>query len=118
MKAAKYLDNPNLDDFISDSQIKRDLGYILRNDIADEKVEINDEYYITIPSGAKLEVIAKSCRQNHYHSSFGDHYAVLVAIGGVVNITSGIPVPQYCYATLFYSSDKNLITLDFHSEMR
>lgn len=114
----KYkLNNPNLDDFLRDDRIQHDLADILWNQIPDGRVEI-DEEYIKIPSDAKLEVIAKSYRQHNYESGFGDHYAALIAIGGVVDMTAGIPHPKYCYATLFYSSEKYLITSDFHSEMR
>ncbi|MEA5472337.1 hypothetical protein [Spirulina sp. 06S082] len=118
--------NPNLDDFLPDSQIQSDLLYILWEQTSPEEIvdalppgtlEIDDKY-IEIPSNVKLEVIAKSYRQHNYESGFGDHYAALIAIGGVVSMTAGIPHPKYCYATLFYSSEKYLITSDFHSEMR
>ena len=109
--------NPNLDDFLPNELIEKDLSIFLWEDYPNVPIELEEES-IVIPVSTGLEVVAKSYRQNVYEGGFGNHYAVLVAIGGVRDNEGGYLYPEYCFATLFYSSEKLLITLDFHSEMR
>ena len=111
------LENPNLDDFLPNELIEKDLSNLLWEDDPDVPIELEEES-IVVPVGIPLEIVSKSYRQNVYEGGFGNHYATLVAIGGVSDRDGGYLEAQYCFATLFYSSEKSLITVDFHSEMR
>lgn len=108
---------PNLDEFLPDTQIQKDLSNILWKDSEECEVEL-EEGKLKIPCNTLLEIISKSYRKNIYPVGFGNYYAAQVAIGGIKEQRSGILYPVYCFATLFYDSDKDLITTDVHSEMR
>lgn len=108
---------PNLDELIPDSRIQDDLLKILWE--GEEEGEITLEVgIIKVPRSAFLEVISKSYRRNVYQIGFCNYYAAQVAIGGVKEQRSGILHPIYCFATLFYDDDKDLITIDVHPNMR
>jgi hypothetical protein len=47
----------------------------------------------------------------------GDHFRVLVAVGGVATVSHGIVTPRRCFATLWYSPEGHLITVDFSRGM-
>ncbi len=108
---------PNLDDFIRDSQIKHDLLNILWEDELECEIEL-ETGTIKVPRDTLLEVVSKSYRQNKYGIGFGNYYAAQVAIGGVKKQQCGLLYPVYCFATLFYNSERNIITTDVHPEMR
>lgn len=108
---------PNLDDFLPDSKVKEDLLNILWEDKLECEIEL-ETGKVKVPRNAHLEVVSKSYRQNKYQVAFGNYYAVQVAIGGVRKKESGIIYPVYCFATLFYNWERNLITTDVHPEMR
>lgn len=106
-----------IDDFLTDSEVKADLI----NNLWEDKLECVlklEQGTIIVPRNVLLEVISKSYRQNNYQIGFGNYYASQIAIGGVKELDSGILYPVYCFATIFYTFDKKLITVDIHSEMR
>jgi hypothetical protein len=50
----------------------------------------------------------------------GDHLRVLVAVEGVEGVeavVAGMATPRTCFATLWYSPDGHLITVDFSATM-
>jgi len=51
-------------------------------DAAGWEVEI-DASLVTIDRDVPLEVVARSCHTYERKMSFGDHYRVLVAVGGI-----------------------------------
>lgn len=110
---------PNLEQFLPDTLIQSDLAKLLWEE-KEEYCEIElAKGIITVPYNVPLEVISKSYRQNIYEEvGFGNYYVAQVAIGGVKKQESGILYPVYCFATLFYTPDKALITNDVHSDMR
>lgn len=107
----------NLNEFLSDSRVQDDLLKALWDDKEECDIILESET-IKVPRSAFLEVISKSYRENIYRVGFGNYYAAQVAIGGVEKQTSGILYPAYCFATLFYNSDRGLITIDVHPDMR
>lgn len=109
--------HPILDDFIPDDKVQGDLLKILWDDDPECEIELEQEK-ITVPRDTILEVVSKSYRHNNYQIGFGNYYATQVAIGGVKECRFGILYPKYCFATLFYNLERNLITTDVHSEMR
>ena len=108
---------PILDDFLPDSRVKEDLLNILWKDELECEIEL-EKGKIKVPRDALLEVVYKSYRQNKYQVGLGNYYAVQVAIGGVIKKESGILYPAYCFATLFYDRERNIITTDVHPRMR
>jgi hypothetical protein len=107
----------DIDLLLPDSLIQSDLQKILWTDREECKIEleVND---IVVLVGTRLEVIDKIYRKNVYEVSFGNYFYTHVAIGGVERILGGIIKPIHCFATLFYTLDKKMITVDFHSDMR
>ncbi len=107
----------DLDYFLTDRLIISDLEKVLKEEVGELPIELDDDL-VSIPLGVKLEIVSKSYRQSTYKNGFCNHYEVQVAIGGVAKKHSSILYPKYCFATLFYTDKKELITLDFHSQMR
>ena len=108
---------PDLDKFLPDKLIQEDLSKKLWIEKTGKLIEL-EEKSVIVPYGAILEVVSKSYRKNFYNIGFRNHYAALVAIGGVIEEECGFLEPKYCFATLFYTSDKTMISLDFHERMR
>ncbi|MBD2183323.1 hypothetical protein H6S82_17450 [Planktothrix sp. FACHB-1355] len=108
---------PVLDDFLPDYKVKEDLLNILWEDDLECEIDL-ETGKIKVPRDTLLEVISKSYRQNNYQIGFGNYYAAQVAIGGVKKQESGILYPVYCFATLFYNRERDVITTDVHPEMR
>lgn len=108
---------PILDDFLPDSKVKEDLLNILWEDELDCEIEL-ESGKIKVHRETILEVVSKSYRQNNYQVDFGNYYAIQVTIGGVKYSKCGILYPVYCFATLFYNQNQNVITTDVHPEMR
>jgi hypothetical protein len=65
----------------------------------------------------RFDVLARSCHTYDRDMSFGDHYRVLVAIGGVRGMAHGVPEAEICFATLWYSPALALITTDFSAAL-
>jgi hypothetical protein len=118
IKMEKLNQEFDVDLLLPDLLIQDDLYKILWIDEEVCKIELETKDII-IPKDTKLEVVDKIYRKNTYDISFGKKYFYThVAIGGVEKVSGGIISPVYCFATLFYSSDRKVITVDFHSEMR
>jgi hypothetical protein len=107
----------DIDLFLPDSLVQDDLQKILWTDGDECKIELETDD-IVIPKDTKLEVVDKIYRKNIYDVSFGNYFYTHVAIGGVKKVSGGIIIPVYCFATLFYTSSRKMITVDFHSDMR
>lgn len=68
------------------------------------------------PKDTKSEVLTKRFIMNNYETGFGNHYVSKVAIGGVERHRNGVVIPKYFFATLYYTEDLRLITVDFEDE--
>lgn len=68
------------------------------------------------PKDIKSEVLTKRFIMNNYETGFGNHYVSKVAIGGVERHRNGVVIPKYFFATLYYTEDLRLITVDFEDE--
>ncbi|MEH1820354.1 MAG: hypothetical protein V7L31_14945 [Nostoc sp.] len=106
-----------IDNFLTDSEVKEDLINTIWEDDLSCELEL-EQGTVLVYRNTLLEVVSKSYRQNNYQIGFGNYYAAQIAIGGVKELKSGILYPVYCFATIFYTFDKKLITVDIHSEMR
>jgi hypothetical protein len=103
-----------LDTVLPPSKIAADLMQILSE--ATYTVEL-DGATVTIPRDVPLSVVSRSAHAYEYAIGFGDHLRALVAIGGVQDISYGVPVAGVCFATLWYSIEAKVITVDFCSGM-
>jgi len=70
------------------------------------------------PANARIDVVAKAFVLTNYDHAFGNHYIAEVAIGGIERQAHGVVSPKYFFATLYYSEELRLITVDFHEELR
>jgi hypothetical protein len=68
------------------------------------------------PRDTSSEVLTKRFIMNNYSTGFGNHYVSKVAIGGVERHRNGVVIPKYFFATLYYTEDLRLITVDFEDE--
>ena len=95
-------------------RISADLAAVLSE--GHKPVELGDDR-VVVPSGAELTVVARSVHTYEVRIGFGDHYRVLVAVGGIDSVEHGIVRAGICFATLWYSTELKLITVDFAKEM-
>lgn len=103
-----------LETALPEGRIVSDLRAILAE--AEGAVEL-DGLTIHASPDATIEVIARSAHSYELPIGFGDHFRALVAIGGVVRIEHGVPTAQTCFATLWYSAERRLMTVDFSKDM-
>lgn len=99
---------------LPDGRVMSDLRALL----ADAKgvVEL-DGQEVRIAAGATLQTIARSAHSYELPMGFGDHLRVLVAVGGVARVEHGVPVAEICFATMWYTADGRLTTVDFSRGM-
>ncbi len=79
-------------------------------------IKLDGREVITSPN-VRLEVVARSFHSYEFDIGFGPHFRALVAIGGVKDVSHGVADPEICFATLYFSLDASLITLDFSDQM-
>ncbi len=99
---------------LSAERIAADLSTMLRE--AGQRIEL-DGKQVVVPPDVALEVVARSLHAYDVEMGFGDHYRVLVAMGGIGSVEHGVVEPGICFATLWYSSGAELITVDFTTLM-
>lgn len=100
---------------LSDTRILEDTINVLKEEIKAggfDKLPIEKMPDINMP----IEVVNKKFVYTKYEVGFANHYVARVAVGGVERCRNGVIVPKYFFATLHYSDDLRLITVDFHDE--
>lgn len=70
-----------------------------------------------MPVDAQIEVVTKAFFDERFDIGLGV-YRAEVAIGGVAEFKRGFMSPTFCFSTLYYNANVELITLDFHKEFR
>ena len=101
-----------------DSQIIGDVRRVLSENEGEEGTEVEMEgHNFLIPFDVQIKVISKALFKDDYNASFGV-YRAQVAIGDVTSQEYGIVTARYCFATLYYDENRNLITIDFHLKIR
>ena len=73
---------------------------------------------VAIPADATFPVLFKMFLKEYYEGVGCSAFKVMIAVGGVESVAHGVVQPKYCFATLRYSRDVQLISADFHSERR
>lgn len=103
-----------MNDWLSDDQVFADLRGILES--GDSVIEF-DEGAIAVDHNCICEIVSKHLMCRRFDHAFGSCFAVLVAVGGVRDIQHGVVEPRHCFATLWYTLKKELITTDFSKAM-
>lgn len=103
-----------LDAVLSDVRVTSDLRTVLGE--AGNIVELN-ENRVQVAPDASIHIVARSAHTYEVSMGYGDHFRVLAAIGGVAVVTHGVPHPRFCFATLRYTMEGDLINVDFSKEM-
>ena len=107
-----------LDEILSDSQINKNLLHLLRGSRANGHPVIEIEgSSVRVPVNVGFKVVTKAVIKDRYNSGFGVLRAQ-VAIGDVIDHEDGDVDAKYCFATLYYDNDCNLISSDFHKNLR
>ncbi|BDI30758.1 hypothetical protein CCAX7_28090 [Capsulimonas corticalis] len=85
---------------------------------AHKSKEMGDEVWRSVPEGASLDIVTKAFYSEYYEGVGFATYKVLVAIGGLEQSEVGMHKAKYCFATLHYDDEAQLITVDFHRDFR
>ncbi len=110
-----------LDRLLTDEMIVRDVSRIIWRD-EDPKLGSGEIGFqsgnVFVPWGTTIFVVAKAFFYELYDWDFGTSYKAQVSIGDIILTDHHVYGTQYCFATLDYGLDLQLITVDFHKEMR
>ncbi len=103
-----FLDEQFSDDFLTDElrRVFRDAKGVIEFDVAPIYVAVDCE----------LKVISKSFILQRFDRGFGNCFTALLAVGGIDSFEHGIIKPTHCFAVLWYSFQRKLITIDFSKE--
>jgi len=81
------------------------------------EIEVEDDVRIIVPCKVPVDIVTKALYREYFEINFGTGYRVLAALGGINKIKAGIIYPVYAFIALYYDSDLNLTTVDFHRNM-
>lgn len=107
----------SIDTVIPNAKVSKDIFAYLKQEGDTLHVEIDQEYTF-VPRDVHMDIVNKIYIKEYYDICFGTGYRVQVAIGGVKQQKHGILYAQYGFATLYYDAQGEVITIDFHKEMR
>lgn len=111
-----------LDDALTDQQIVRDVLSVLRESslggIVKIEIDAENAQTISIPEATPIEIVTKAFLKEYRDINFRTGYRVQVALGGIQDQKHGILYAKFCFATLYYNEQGQMITIDFHKEMR
>ncbi|MEO7715169.1 MAG: hypothetical protein ABIY70_03110 [Capsulimonas sp.] len=109
-----------LDRTLPDMQVLDDLFHRLRrlSETAGKSVEVGDDLWRAVPAGASLDIVTKAFYKEYFEGVGFATYKILVAIGGLQRSDVGAHTAKYCFATLHYDEEAQLITTDFHADFR
>jgi len=111
-----------LDEALPDEKIVKDILIVLREYTQDGGVEIElDEAEgktVFIPENPRVEIVTKVLLKEYYDVNFRSGYRVQIALGGIQEQKYGILDARYCFATLYYNLEGEMLSLDFHPNMR
>jgi hypothetical protein len=88
------------------------LKEIPSNNIPPNAIFTSEDEYILVPENTPLKILMLIYVRDIFEIDKGNHYVAIISIGDFTMAEDYIPKPQYCYATLYYRSDKTLIKID------
>lgn len=109
-----------IDNALPDHQVIADIRRILEDESggkAGVAVEVEEDAWEEIPVNAPIHVVTKAFFKEYFGIGFGS-IRVQVAVGEVQEEEIGTLLAKYCFATIYYNKAGQLITVDFHKEMR
>ena len=105
-----------IDQILSDVHIFTDVSRILWQEAKGE-IELEGEV-VNIPENTTIEMVTKAFFKEYSGEVKFGTYRVQVAIGGIQDRRFGTLYAKFCFAALYYNEKANLITVDFHKDMR
>ena len=99
-----------VDDALADDHCLSALRQILADG---EHALMLDDNLVKVPAAVPLEIVAKSAHTYRVEMSYGDHVRVLVAVGGLGGVDSGVPRARVCFASMFFTPAGEPISCDF-----
>jgi hypothetical protein len=108
-----------IDKLLPDDRIISDFSkFILSNCRGKHiSIELDEDETQIVPVDVDIAIVTKAVLKEYTSFTFGT-YKVIVAVGGIQQEKYGRIIPKYCFATLYYNESCNLITLDFHEQIR
>jgi hypothetical protein len=106
-----------MDAVLPDDRILMDVARIIGRERKGGQICVEEDY-IDLAGDPKIDLVTKSLFKEYFDISFGSGYRVQVAVGGVKDRASGILFAGYFFATLYYNLECQLVTVDFHKQMR
>ncbi len=103
-----------LNSILPDSKIYEDLQECFKECGYD--LELTDNVITKIPSDVNCEIVTKIYyHENFKHVGFGT-IVVLISIGKFIEDEHGLHSAEYCFFTLHYNDDCEMVTYDVHEE--
>ena len=107
-----------LDRALPDERIIADVREVLRENSESDAVAVElDGEWLSVPCDVPIEVVTKACFREKYGIGFGT-YKAQIALGGVTDEADGFLEAKFCFATLYYTDNAQLITVYFHKDAR
>ena len=104
-----------INESLPDGKVLQELREFL-HDASGKPFEVSGEK-ILIPEDVELCIVAKVFYSYNFDIGFGNHYRVLVAIGGVEQVANGIVDASICFVLGYFNTNGGLITVDLNREM-
>lgn len=73
---------------------------------------------VNVPNDAALVMVTKLFLKEYQDDLGFGAFRALTAVGEVVICSDGTVEPEFCFASLYYNRDAQLITVDFHTNWR
>ncbi len=107
-----------LDELLPDSKVIDDINQELAEAYLDSAHAKSDEDTALVPIGVSITVITKAFFKEYLDEIGFGTFKVMLALGQVTKKKSGYIEAEHGFSTLHYSDVAELITVDFHAEMR
>lgn len=107
-----------LDEILPDKKAIGDLREVLE-DINRRHASIEiDDGEVSVPTDVAVVLVTKAFFKEYFDRVGFGTYKVMVSLGMPHQQKSGVLKAPYCFATLYYTDTSELITIDFHSDLR
>ncbi|MEC4984571.1 MAG: hypothetical protein SAJ37_20100 [Oscillatoria sp. PMC 1068.18] len=111
-----------IDAALPDEQIIKNVTNLLQEYAKNGEVEIEldeaEAKNILVPADTEILIVTKAFLKEYFEINFQTGYRVMVALGGIREEKHGLLQAKFCFATLYCDAEGNMVTIDFHLEMR
>ena len=108
----------NLDELLPDGKVQDDINQELAEAYLDMDHSVLDKDAVRIPVGVSITVVTKAFFKEYLDDVGFGTFKAMVALGKINKKKSGYIEAEHGFSTLYYSDAAQLITVDFHTEMR